>query len=339
MSKKDEPKRVDIGGQAVLEGVMMRSPEWVALAVRRPDGSIVMKRDPWVAPAKKHKWMGLPFIRGAVSMAMMLTVGMKTLSDSAKMSGQEEEEPSKFEKWLSQKLGKSIETVVMAVAAVLAVVLSVGLFVLLPNAIIKLFPDSGSSGMLLMKNLITGLVRTVILVGYMMLCRRIPDMLRTFRYHGAEHKTVYCNEHNLELTPENAQQFTTLHPRCGTSFILITFILSIIFYSIIDVLVLILTGYNMGNSYLLRVLSRIVLLPLVAGISYEALFFLAHHEGKACDILRKPGMQLQRLTTAEPDAAMLEVAIAAMKAAKGEPMEGEVTPEGYVIVSPAKENA
>jgi len=339
MKKNDQPKRVDIGGQAVLEGVMMRSPEYIALAVRRKDGSVVCKRDPWVAPSKKHKWMGLPLIRGAVSMVSMLSVGMKTLSDSAKMSGEEEEEPSKIEKWLAEKLGKSIETIVMAVAIVLAVAMSMGLFVLLPNAIIKLFPASGTPGMLLLKNLASGLLRTLILVGYMMLCRRIPDMMRTFRYHGAEHKTVYCNENDLELTPANAATFTCLHPRCGTSFILITFILSIIFYSVIDVLVLITTGYNMGNSYLLRVLSRIILLPLVAGISYEVLFFLAHHDGKTCNILRKPGMQLQRLTTAEPDESMLEVAIVAMKAAKGEPMDGEKTPEGYTIAIPAKEKA
>ncbi len=331
-----QPKKVDIGGQAVLEGVMMRSPQYVALAVRRPDGSVVCKRDPYISPAKKHKWMGYPFIRGAVSMVTMLTTGMKTLEESARMGGAEEEKPTRFELWLAKKLGKGVDKVVMGVAVVLAVLLSVGLFVLLPNMVIKLFPASATGGMLLLKNLVTGLVRTAILLGYLWFCGRIPDMKRVFRYHGAEHKTVYCHEAGQELTPANARPFTTLHPRCGTSFLLITFILSIVFYSIFDVLVLMLTGFDLGNSYLLRVLTRLLLLPVITGISYEALKGLAHNDGKVCRLLRKPGMQLQRLTTAEPDDGMLEVAIVAMKAALGEMPEGETTEEGYVIAIPAE---
>ncbi len=336
-TENKNPVRVDIGGQAVLEGVMMRSPEYVALAVRRPDGSVVLKRDPYESPAKKHKWMGLPFIRGAVSMVTMLYTGMKTLEDSAKMGGVEEEEPSKFEKWLAKKLGKGVDKIVMGLAIILAVALSVGLFVLLPNTVIKLFPKNASGGMLLLKNLVTGLVRTLLLIGYMIAVRRVPDMMRTFRYHGAEHKTVYCHEAELPLTPGNAKQFSRLHPRCGTSFLLITFILSIVFYSIVDVLVLLITGYDMGAHYLVRILSRLLLLPVVAGISYEVLKGLAHNDGKACTALRKPGMALQLLTTAEPDESMLEVAIVAMKAALNEMPEGPVTEEGYIVAIPPRE--
>lgn len=328
-------KKVDIGGQAVLEGVMMRSPEYVALAVRRPDGSIVVKRDPYVSPSKKHKWMGWPFVRGAVSMVMMLGTGMKTLEESAKMGGQEEEEPTKFELWLAEKLGKGVDKVVMGLAIVLAVIMSVGLFVLLPNLIIKLFPKSATGGMLLLKNLASGLVRTLILVGYMVAVRRVPDMMRVFRYHGAEHKTVYNHEAGIELTPQNAKQFSRLHPRCGTSFLLITFILSIIFYSIVDVVILQLTGYDLGAHYFVRILSRLLLLPCVAGISYEVLKGLAHNEGKVCTTLRKPGMALQLLTTAEPDESMLEVAIVSMKAALGDMPDGPRTAEGYIIAVPA----
>ena len=335
----NKAKRVDIGGQAVLEGVMMRSPEYIALAVRRADGSIVLKRDPYVSPAKKHKWMGWPFIRGAVSMITMLGTGMKTLEESAKMSGETEEQPTKFELWLAQKLGKGVDKVVMGVAIVLAVALSMGLFVLLPNLIIKLFPASATGGMLLIKNLVSGLVRTALLVGYMIAVRRVPDMMRVFRYHGSEHKTVYCNEAGLPLTPQNAKQFSCLHPRCGTSFLLITFILSIVFYSIVDVVVLQLTGYDLGAHYLARVLSRILLLPCVAGISYETLKGLAHNDGKVCKALRKPGMALQLLTTAEPDESMLEVAIVSMKAALGDMPEGPLTKEGYIIAVPAPEKA
>ena len=335
----NKAKRVDIGGQAVLEGVMMRSPEYIALAVRRADGSIVLKRDPYVSPAKKHKWMGWPFIRGAVSMITMLGTGMKTLEESAKMSGETEEQPTKFELWLAKKLGKGVDKVVMGVAIVLAVALSMGLFVLLPNLIIKLFPASATGGMLLIKNLVSGLVRTALLVGYMIAVRRVPDMMRVFRYHGSEHKTVYCNEAGLPLTPQNAKQFSCLHPRCGTSFLLITFILSIVFYSIVDVVVLQLTGYDLGAHYLARVLSRILLLPCVAGISYETLKGLAHNDGKVCKALRKPGMALQLLTTAEPDESMLEVAIVSMKAALGDMPEGPLTKEGYIIAVPAPEKA
>ena len=332
-------KRVDIGGQAVMEGVMMRSPEYVALAVRRPDGSIVVKRDPYVSPAKKHKWMGLPFIRGAVSMVTMLGTGMKTLEESVKMGGQEEEQPTKFELWLAQKLGKGVDKVVMGIAIAMALVLSLGLFVFLPNLIIKLFPDQATGGMLLLKNLCSGLVRTALLIGYMVAVRRVPDMMRVFRYHGAEHKTVYNHEAGTELTPENAKHFSRLHPRCGTSFLLITFILSILFYSVVDVLVLQLTGFNLGGNYLVRVLSRLVLLPCVAGISYEVLKGLAHNENKVCRAMRKPGMALQLLTTAEPDEGMLEVAIVSMKAALGDMPEGPKTPEGYIIAVPAAAQA
>ena len=332
-------KRVDIGGQAVLEGVMMRSPEYVALAVRRPDGSIVVKRDSYVSPAKKHKWMGLPFIRGAVSMVTMLGTGMKTLEESVKMGGQEEEQPTKFELWLAQKLGKGVDKVVMGIAIAMALVLSLGLFVFLPNLIIKLFPDQATGGMLLLKNLCSGLVRTALLIGYMVAVRRVPDMMRVFRYHGAEHKTVYNHEAGTELTPENAKHFSRLHPRCGTSFLLITFILSILFYSVVDVLVLQLTGFNLGGNYLVRVLSRVVLLPCVAGISYEVLKGLAHNENKVCRAMRKPGMALQLLTTAEPDEGMLEVAIVSMKAALGDMPEGPKTPEGYIIAVPAAAQA
>ena len=332
-------RRPDIGGQAVMEGVMMKAPDAIAISVRRPNGDIITKRQTYVPASKKHKWMGWPLIRGMVNMVLMLSMGMKTLDDSAKMGGAMEEEPTKFELWLAKKLGKGVDKVVMGMAIVLAVCLSMGLFVFLPNTIVKLFPADASAGMLLLKNLATGILRTAILLGYLYLCGRIPDMNRTFRYHGAEHKTVYCHEAGLELTPKNARPFTTLHPRCGTSFMLITFILSIVFYSIFDVLVLALTGFNLGDYYFLRVITRLLLLPLVAGISYEVLKLLAHKENKCTVALRKPGMMLQKLSTAEPDDSMLEVAIIAMKAALGDMPEGPKTEEGYIIAVPAPEKS
>ena len=335
MKKKDQGAscpRVDIGGQAVLDGVMMKSPEAIAVAVRRPNGDIVVKRDAYESPAKKHKWMGKPFIRGTVSMVQMLGIGMKTISDSADMAGMEAEEPSKFEKWLAEKLGKNVDKVVMGMAVLVAVCFSIGLFVLIPNVVVMLFPASATGGTLLMKNLVSGVVRIGILMAYIGLCGKIPEMRRTFQYHGSEHKTVYCHEHDLPLTPKNAQQFSTLHPRCGTSFLLLTFVLSILFYSIIDVLVLQLTGFDLGGNYILRVLSRLILLPCITGIGYEALKGLAHSDGPLVRALRWPGMQMQRLTTRQPTDEMCEVAIVSMNAALNGLPEGETTPEGWVIL-------
>ena len=322
--------KADIGGQAVLEGVMMKAPEHIAVAVRRENGDVIVKREKYTAPSKKHKWMGLPFIRGSVNMVQMLSMGMQTLTDAADMLGVESEEPSKFEKWLAEKLGKSVDKIVMAIAAVLAVFLSLGLFVLLPNLIIKLFPAAATGGMLLLKNLASGIVRILILAGYILLAGRIPDMYRTFQYHGAEHKAVYCNEQGLPLTPKNAQAFSTLHPRCGTSFLLITFILSIVFYSVIDVLVLMLTGFDLGGHYLIRILTRVLLLPILAGISYEMLKGLAHHDNALTRALRWPGLQMQRLTTHQPTDDMVQVAIVSMLTALNGLPEGEETPEGWV---------
>lgn len=341
MAKQDKAAcpRVDIGGQAVLDGVMMKGPDAIAVAVRRQNGDIVVKRDPYESPAKKHKWMGLPFIRGAVSMVQMLGLGMKVLNDSMKMLGEDaqEEEPSKFEKWLAQKLGKNIDKVVMGVAMVMAVLLSVGLFVLLPNVAVMFFPEKATGGMLLIKNLVSGIIRIALLIAYISFCGRIPDMRRTFQYHGSEHKTVYCHEHDLPLTPKNAQQFSTLHPRCGTSFLLLTFFLSIIFYSIIDVLVLQVTGFDLGAHYFWRILTRILLLPCITGISYEALKGLAHADTPLVRALRWPGLQMQRLTTKQPTDAMCEVAIVSMNAALHGLPEGETTEEGWVILKKTAE--
>ena len=205
-------KPVDIGGQAVLEGVMMKGPDAIAITVRRPDKTMVVDYKKSEPLSKKHKWMGLPIIRGAVNMVNMLAMGMTTLETSAKMLGTEEEEPTKFEKWLAAKLGKSIDKVVMGVAMVLAVLLSVGLFIVLPSLAEKGMLSLGASGTV--ATLIGGLTKVLILIAYMIFCGMVPDVRRTFQYHGAEHKTVYCHEHNLPLTPKNAQQFTTLHPRC-----------------------------------------------------------------------------------------------------------------------------
>ncbi len=334
IDENKKSRRPDIGGQAVLDGVMMKAPEYIAVAVRKPDGDIVIRRDPYVSPAGKHRWMGLPMIRGAVNMVMMMKLGMEVLSASGEMSGTMDEEPTRFEKWLAKKLGKGVDKVVMGLAMVLAVILSVGLFVLLPNIPAKALRSAGWS--LISVNLISGLIRILLLIGYLILCGFIPDMRKTFQYHGAEHKTVYAHEAQVELTPENAQRFSRLHPRCGTSFLLITFVFSILFFSVMDQFFLSVFGLDLAGAYLLRVLSRVLLLPLVAGISYEILKGLAHSETPMARALRWPGMQLQRLTTREPSLEMLEVAIASMNAALDGLPEGARTDKGYALVKKAE---
>lgn len=324
MNKEEEAtKKFDVGGQAVMEGVMMRSPTATAVTVRRSDGSMVTKLTPFVPLKEKHPWMGKPFIRGIINMGTMLYYGMNTLEDSTKMLGIMDEEPTKFEKWLSEKLGKGIDKIVMGVAIVLAVVLSVALFVALPAGVESILRSAGMST--IGYTLIGGLVKILLLTGYMIFCGFIPDVRRTFQYHGAEHKSVHCHESGLPLTPENAQTFSRLHPRCGTAFLLIVFMISILLFLVLNVLVPI-------SNFFLRFLFHLAMLPIVAGVSYEVLMGLAHSSGKVACILRWPGMQMQRLTTREPDTSMLECAIVSVNVVlNGIPDHCKKTPEGWAV--------
>lgn len=341
MSETKSCPRVDIGGQAVLEGVMMKAPDAIAITVRRTDGTMVVQRKEYTPAAKKHKWLGWAIIRGVVNMCSMLSMGMSTLEDSMKMLGEEyEEEPSKFEKWLAEKLGKNIDKVVMAVAIVLAVVMASLLFIALPSGVEWLtgkligFQQSAEVAADAWKGVVVtvvgGLTKVIILIAYMALIGLMPDIRRTFQYHGAEHKTVYCNEHDLPLTPENAQQFTTLHPRCGTAFMLIVMIISMILFLFV--------GRDIAD-FLPRFLLHLAMLPVVAGVSYEVLKGLAHKDNKFTRIARWPGLQMQRLTTKQPDAKMLEVAIVSMNVAlHGLPKNAPLTPEGWAILTDYKQS-
>ena len=294
----------DIGGQAVLEGVMMRSPadERMSIAVRKEDGSIVIESSPATPLTRKNKFYALPIVRGVVNFVSMLVMGYQTLTTSARLYGLEEEEPSKFEKWLSEKLGKSTETIVMGTAMVLAVILAVGLFIMLPSFVSQLFKKIIENRVVV--NLIEGLTRLVIFLLYMIAATSVPDVKRVFMYHGAEHKTIACFEAGEALTPENAKKHTRFHPRCGTSFLLIVMVISLLFFSV----------FGWDANYLTRVFSRLMLMPVVAGISYEVLKYLGKHDNALVRVLRAPGIFLQRLTTKEPDDDMLEVAIAAFNA-------------------------
>ena len=295
-----------VGGQAVMEGVMMKSPTGVALAVRRADGTIATRYDNWTTKAKKGTFLGLPIVRGVVTFIETLSTGMNTLTESAKLAGEDiEEEPTKFEKWLSEKLGKSVESIVIGLAVILAIALSVGLFFLLPLGISSLIFGKAASVAGVWKSLTEGLVRLIIFIGYLLLCSRIKDVKRTFMYHGAEHKTIACYEAEEELTPENAAKHSRLHPRCGTNYLFLVMAVSILFFAAI--------GWN--ASFAVRLAMRIAFLPVVAGLSYEVLRLAARYDNWFTRIIRAPGMALQRITTKEPTPDMLEVAIAAFNLA------------------------
>ena len=335
MSAKSEKKKCpyqDIGGQAVMEGVMMQSPanESIAIAVRRPSGRIVVTCEKNTPLSKKHPWMGWPIIRGCVNMVLMLKMGMQTLDRSTQMLGVMEEEPTKFEKWLAEKLGAKIDKVVMAVAMVLAVVLSLFLFVALPTGaatLAGLFTDSR-----LVINLVSGVTRVAILILYMWGIGFVPDIKRVFMYHGAEHKSIFCYESGLPLTVENAQKFTTLHPRCGTSFLVIVMVISIFIFTVL--------GTNSSNVFA-RVGSRLLLLPLVAGISYEILKWLGRAEDTPIvRALKWPGLMVQKITTAQPTDDMVEVALISLKASLGMPdaLPKELDPD-YVAPTEEPEEA
>ncbi len=299
-------KVCSIGGQAVMEGVMMKAPEGVAMAVRRADGSIAAQYNPWKTKAQKGTFLGLPIVRGVVSFVESLSTGMGTLTDSAKLAGEEiDEEPTKFEAWLSKKLGKSTESIVVGLAVVLAVAMSVGLFFLLPLGVSTLVFGRLENVPGIWKSLTEGFVRLAVFLGYILLCANVKDVRRVFMYHGAEHKTIACYEAEEPLTPENAAKHTRLHPRCGTNYLFLVMAVSILFFAAI--------GWN--ANFWARLGLRILFLPLVAGLSYEVLRFAAKYDNLLTRVIRAPGMGLQRITTKEPTPDMIEVAIHAFELA------------------------
>ena len=291
-----------IGGQAIMEGIMMRGPEKTAIAVRLSDGRIHMKTQPTPAPSK---WGKIPLIRGVVNFVASLVQGTKVLMYSADVLEQdypEEYEKDKFDLWMENKLGKEKAwNVLMAISVVVALILSVGLFMILPTVVTGLVSKVTDSVIAL--NLAEGAMRILIFIVYVLLISQMGEIKNVFQYHGAEHKTIHCFENGLELTPENAQQFYTLHPRCGTSFMM--------FVMIIAVLVHAFMGWP---NVWIRIGSRLLVLPLIAGISYELLKWAGRSDNVIVRTLSLPGIYLQKLTTKEPEFRHLEVAIAAMKA-------------------------
>ena len=299
-------KKCSVGGQAVMEGVMMKAPGGIAMAVRDAKGRIILDYKEYQTKAQKGTFLGLPIVRGVVAFVESLTIGMNTLTRSAELIGDPiDEEPTKFEKWLSEKLGKSVEKVVMGLAVILAVALSVGLFFLLPQFISSLI-FRGSAAASATKCLVEGLVRLCIFIGYIFFCASVKDIKRVFMYHGAEHKTIFCYEAGLPLTVENARIQPKHHPRCGTSFLFVVIVVSILCSSIVF-------SYVNWQNLWVRVGMHLLLLIPVVGVTYEFNRFVGRHDNAVTRILSAPGMWLQNFTTNEPDDSMLEVAIEALK--------------------------
>ena len=306
MQKNNQPASQEkfktlIGGQALIEGILMQGPDKRAIVVRGPEG-LVQKVEPI---KKKTGILTWPLIRGVVNFGSSMVNGVKALMYSADFFPEEEGEPSKFETWLEKKLGsEKLQKVVVYLSVVLGVALSVGLFILLPTLLASFIP--GLKERAVLRSLIEGVFRILIFLGYMIMISKTPDMKRVFSYHGAEHKTIRCYEAQLPLTVENCRGMTRLHPRCGTSFLFVVVAISILLFALVS-------AVFPTSNMLVRMLIRLALLPFVVSISYECNRFVGRHDNALTRALSAPGMWFQHFTTNEPDDSMLEVAIEALK--------------------------
>ena len=298
MNKKLVVKPSGIGGQAVLEGVMMKNRDRYAVAVRKPDGEIEVEKGHCQSLRDKYFVCDLPIIRGVVTFVESLVLGMKSLTDSSKYYEDEEEENRQQMDDAAKERHEKIET---TFTVILSIVLAVGIFIVLPFFISELLKSIIKSAKVLA--VIEGIIRIILFIGYVFAISFVEDIKRVFMYHGAEHKTINCVEHMLPLTVENVRKQSREHKRCGTSFIFIVLFISIIFFIFIRV-----------DNMWLKVLYRIVLVPVIAGVSYEFIRLAGKSENALVNILSKPGMMLQKLTTKEPDDSMIEVAIASVEA-------------------------
>ena len=306
-----------IGGQALIEGIMMRGPDKDAIVVRRAEGLSIETSPRKKNPPKSYK--NLPFIRGVFNFFDAQVVGIKALLRSADLAPEEmQEEPSKFDRWLEEKLGnEKFQQAVVGIAVAMGLGLSILLFFLLPMVIGGFFDRWLDSNLAL--NLVEGIIRMVIFLAYMFLVSRMQEMKRVFSYHGAEHKTIRCYEAGLPLTVENVRMQTRLHPRCGTSFLLVVMVISILVFSVASsALLAAAPGLEaMRGSFVYRLLMiafKLLLLPIVVGITYEINRWAGRHDNGFTRVLTAPGMWLQNFTTNEPDDSMIEVGIAAVEA-------------------------
>lgn len=312
----DKPVRQNyIGGQAVIEGVMMRGKKMYAMAVRTPDGTLAVEKKDIDDVFSRYKIFKYPIFRGIASFIQSLIIGTKIIMRSTQLAGLEEEteenaEPSKFEKALQKMFGDKLTDVLIYISVAVSLVFSIGLFFVLPvfigSLLRPILPGTWALG------IAEGIIRIAIFLLYLFLVSRMKEIKRVFQYHGAEHKTINCFEHGEELTVENIKKYTRLHKRCGTSFLLIVMIISMVVFFFIRT-----------DTIWLRLVSRILLVPFVAGISYEVIRWAGRSDSPVVKIVSAPGLCLQKITTAEPDGSQIEAAIAAMKGVLEEEAEDE----------------
>ncbi|MBC2579878.1 DUF1385 domain-containing protein [Clostridium sp. DJ247] len=299
-------RETSVGGQAVIEGVMMRGKKGVATAVRKPNGEIVVNKKDVVPYSKRNKILGLPIIRGFVTLIESLIIGIETLNYSASFFEEDkDEEPSKLDKLFVKMFKEKSDDVLMGITLCISIAIAALLFFILPTFAANIFKKVGVHSSIGL-NIIEGIIRVAIFLLYIYSIGKMEDINRVFQYHGAEHKTIFCYENEVELTPENVQKFQRFHPRCGTNFLFLVMIVSIILFS--------LTGWS---SLWQRILYRIILLPVVSGCTYELIRWIGKSESMLSKVIAYPGITLQQLTTKEPDTQQLEVAITALKHAEG----------------------
>ena len=300
------PFKTMIGGQALIEGIMMMGPEKKAIVVRKPDGELEEKVEDRVLIKDKYPVLGLPFIRGIFSFGSSMANGVKALMYSASFfpeDEEEEEEPSKFEIWLEQHLGsEKAASFFVTLAVILGMAFSVGLFILLPTALVGAGAALAGGMPMWLRNLLEGVVRVVIFMGYLILCSRMKDIRRVFSYHGAEHKTIFCYEKGLPLTVENVRAQPRHHPRCGTSFLFVVIVVAILVSSVVFSFI------EVTNTFA-RMGLHLLMLPIVVGITYEINRWVGAHDNIICRAVRAPGLWMQNFTTFEPDDSMIEVGI------------------------------
>ncbi len=297
-------KRTSIGGQAVIEGVMMRGKTIYAMAVRNPEGGITLEEQSCTGLSKKYKIFTLPIFRGMAAFVDSLVTGTKIMMRSAEIAGEgimeeEEGEPSKFEKWIMDKFGDKVNDAIIYISVFLSVIMSVALFFMLPVWLGGFFKNIVPTWGL---GIVEGIIRISIFLIYIFAISKMKEIQRVFQYHGAEHKTINCFEKELPLTVENVKTCTRLHKRCGTSFLLLVMIISMVVLFFVQT-----------DNIALRLLSRIILVPFIAGLSYEVIKWAGSSDNKLVAAISYPGLCLQKITTSEPDSGQIETAIAAMQ--------------------------
>jgi uncharacterized protein YqhQ len=310
--KKTQTKYGSVGGQALMEGIMMNGPEGKAMALRLPDGSISVEKKTFTSIKDKNKFFGIPMVRGIVNFVEALIFGYKCLMESAEKTGmdvEEEENMSKLDRWISDHFGEKMMKVIGAISMVLGFALAFALFVWMPSFLFDAVNKLTGERITMLRTIFEGLLRIIIFVIYMFAVSKMKEIKRVYMYHGAEHKSIFCYESGEEMTVENVRKQSRFHPRCGTSFIFVMIILSILVSSVVA-----LAFPSLTQIRPVWICVKLLIMPIVMGLGYEFIRYAGKHDNLFVKILSAPGLWMQRITTAEPDDSMIEVGIAAINA-------------------------